>query len=137
MRWIFLILLFFSLEFKLLAQHEGRVENDTLFNKAKLYKKKGVYDLALKNYFKALEGYQFKNEIKKIIDTYNGIGLIYIELEKTLEAKKYFYLALNNAKKIDDIKRIAYSLNNRFCRINYFLTVFYYNCSSSKKLNHK
>lgn len=95
-----------------LSQSKTKKESLDSYQQAQKFKESGAYDLALKNYFLALRKNTGTNNIHRSIDIHNAVGLTYIEIQNTQEAKKHFLKALSDAEKLKDKLRISYSLNN-------------------------
>ncbi|QCK13837.1 tetratricopeptide repeat protein [Mangrovivirga cuniculi] len=72
----------------------------------------GIYDVALKNYYNAIDIYESINDLRGIATNYNNIGEIFRKQDNPDNAAKFLDKAYNSYSKIDNANPPLILLNN-------------------------
>ena len=88
------------------------LKGKVLFSYGEMYLETGDFNLALDNYFRALDIYTSFNNKQELLNCYFGIGLAYKSKGFFKAAKSYYSLSLNLAEELNDSLSMADNYNN-------------------------
>lgn len=90
--------------------------NRTLLNRGLIYKKKSLYQDALKDFFKSHNYFEQRNNFRMLSLLQNNIGLVYKELKDYKKANTYYTKSLSSCNKGN--KPFLYSVNNNIANLH-------------------